>query len=194
MAQSQSSRDLCLRFRPCVTAPPARLDTSLSATTLAGRDFHPLVCISFSWRTLRVPPPLCCASVLSASRLSACTFSLSIATTGSHVPYKSLIHVGAAYIPDAVRTENRASSELVPRGIYALGFDIVYPFRYVISGSLALVSMYLTCRDQVSTFPSTLTTGTLYPSRLRWFETGSYHQISRGRPSSFVEHGSFDPS
>ena len=43
VARSQSSRDLCLRFRPCVTAPPARLDTSLSATTLAGRDSHPLV-------------------------------------------------------------------------------------------------------------------------------------------------------
>src|SRR5450631_3269141 len=63
VAQSQSSRDLCLRFRPCVTAPPARLDTSLSATTLAGRDSHPLVSISFSWRTLRCSPPLSSASV-----------------------------------------------------------------------------------------------------------------------------------
>ena len=53
VAQSQSSHDLCLRFRRCVTTSPARLDTSLSATTLAGGDSHPLVCISFSWRTIR---------------------------------------------------------------------------------------------------------------------------------------------
>lgn len=56
MAQSQSSRDLCLRFRRYVTASPARLDTSLPAATLAGRDLHPLVCISFPWRTLWPPP------------------------------------------------------------------------------------------------------------------------------------------
>jgi len=58
VAQSQSSRDLCLRFRPYVTAPPARLDTSLSATTLAGRDSHPLVCINFpgaQYESVRLP-------------------------------------------------------------------------------------------------------------------------------------------
>lgn len=41
----------CLRFRPCVTATPARLGLGLSATTLAEQNFHLQVTISFSQRT-----------------------------------------------------------------------------------------------------------------------------------------------
>src|ERR1035438_9310078 len=67
VAQSQSSRDLCLRFRPYVTATacktryqPVRYDFSRAGLTPAG--LHQL-----SWRTIQVAPPLCRASVRSAS-------------------------------------------------------------------------------------------------------------------------------
>src|SRR5450755_1977240 len=62
-------------------------------------------------------------------------------------------------------------------------------FRYVISGSLALVSMYLTCRDLRPGFSSTLTTKALYLSSLRWFEISSYQPSPRDLPSSFIQHG-----
>jgi hypothetical protein len=54
-------------------------------------------------RTLRSSPPLCPASVFDPCGLSRLNPSLGIGTTGSHVPYKSLIQVRAAYMPDAVR-------------------------------------------------------------------------------------------
>jgi hypothetical protein len=69
------------------------------------------------------------------------------------------------------------AARLIPRERLALGFDIIMIFRYVISGSLALVSMYLTCPDLRPGFSSTLTTKALYLSSLRWFGTGSYQPI-----------------
>jgi len=66
-------------------------------------------------------------------------------------------------------------------------------FRYVISGSLALVSMYLTCPDLRPGFSSTLTTKALYLSSLRWFEISSYQPTPRDLPSSFIQHGPRGP-
>ena len=51
--------------------------------------------------------------------------SLGIGTTGSHVPYKSLIRLRAAYMPDAARAAFRLAPELVPGEGSAPGFDIV---------------------------------------------------------------------
>ena len=39
--------------------------------------------------------------------LAACDFSLCIGATGSHVPYKSLVELRAAYMPDATRADFR---------------------------------------------------------------------------------------
>jgi hypothetical protein len=52
-------------------------------------------------------------------------FSLCIGTTGSHVPYKSLVRLRAAYMPDAARAVIRTPPELVPGEGSAPGFDIV---------------------------------------------------------------------
>jgi hypothetical protein len=51
--------------------------------------------------------------------------SLGIGTTGSHVPYKSLAQLRAAYTPDAARAAFRATPEFVPEEGSAPGFDIV---------------------------------------------------------------------
>ena len=45
-------------------------------------------------------------------------------TTGSHVPYKSLVELRAAYMPDAARAVFRASPELIPEEGSPPGFDI----------------------------------------------------------------------
>ena len=57
--------------------------------------------------------------------LSRLDFSLHIGTTGSHVPYKSLIELRAAYMPDAARAEFRLPPELIPEEWRPSGFGIV---------------------------------------------------------------------
>ncbi len=51
--------------------------------------------------------------------------SLRIGATGSHVPYKSLIRLRAAYMPDAARAGFRATPELIPEESRTPGFDII---------------------------------------------------------------------
>ena len=51
--------------------------------------------------------------------------SLGIGTTGSHVPYKSLVRLRAAYMPDAARAVIRTPPALIPGDGSAPGFDIV---------------------------------------------------------------------
>jgi len=46
-------------------------------------------------------------------------------STGSHVPYKSLVELRAAYMPDAARAGFRVPPELIPEEVPAPGFDIV---------------------------------------------------------------------
>jgi hypothetical protein len=65
---------------------------------------HP---VSGTSRLLRVALPLCLASVLSSLRVLRLDFSLGIKTTGSHVPYKSLDHVHATFMPDADQAVDR---------------------------------------------------------------------------------------
>jgi len=62
-------------------------------------------------------------------------------------------------------------------------------FRYVISSSLTLVSMHLTCRDRSLDFSSTLTTEALDLSSLRRFEINSYQPITGGHSPSPMQHG-----
>ena len=57
--------------------------------------------------------------------LTACDVSLAIATTGSHVPYKSLVELRATYMPDADRAAFRAAPGLIPEVGSTPGSDIV---------------------------------------------------------------------
>src|ERR1700750_27259 len=70
------------------------------------RDFNPPDSCA-AQRTLRAAPPLRSASVLSPSRLeplAASPFAPSARrSTGSHVPYDSLVELRAAYMPDVAR-------------------------------------------------------------------------------------------
>jgi hypothetical protein len=52
--------------------------------------------------------------------------SLCIGATGSHVPYKSLIRLRAAYVPDVARAVFRTAPELIPGAGRPPGFDIAY--------------------------------------------------------------------
>ena len=52
--------------------------------------------------------------------------SLCIGATGSHVPYKSLIRLRAAYVPDVARAVFRTAPELIPGAGRPPGFDIVF--------------------------------------------------------------------
>ena len=52
--------------------------------------------------------------------------SLCIGATGSHVPYKSLIRLRAAYVPDVARAVFRTAPELIPGARRPPGFDIAY--------------------------------------------------------------------
>jgi hypothetical protein len=52
--------------------------------------------------------------------------SLRIGTTGSHVPYESLVQLRAAYMPDAARAGFRTTPELIPGEDRTPGFDITY--------------------------------------------------------------------
>ena len=60
-------------------------------------------------------------------------------------------------------------------------------FRHLISGSLSLVSLNLTCHDLCHDFSLTLTTMALYHSSLRWFGACSCKPTPRDLPSSFVQ-------
>ena len=72
--------------------------------TIAYRELpHPLRSSSITEPStlIRDDPPLCFASVLSSSWGRHLDFSLSIETTGSHVPHKSLTQIHATFTPEA---------------------------------------------------------------------------------------------
>ena len=52
------------------------------------------------------------------------SFSLSIGTTGSHVPCQSLIQVHAAFTPDTGRALDRLVSTFIPEYLTNPGFDV----------------------------------------------------------------------
>src|SRR6516165_5115838 len=102
-------------------------------------------------------PPLRPASVLSPSRLeplAACPFTSSTRrSTGSHVPYESLVELRAAYMPDAARTVSgipraHPGGRVIPRFWQRLN-----RFRHFCGGSLALASLNRACRNPVPAFP-----------------------------------------
>jgi len=113
-------------------------------------------------------------------------FSLVIATTGSHVPHKSLMESHAVFMPDVTRPGHR----FPPHLSWSSG---ILQFRQ----SLSLFDTSITIRLRSSLFiipdgvrappfPSTFTTKALYLSSLRWFATCSYQPIARGL--SLISH------
>ncbi len=77
-----------------------------------------------------IPTTGCSAPVLrigtlALTVLAACGVSLYIGTTGSHVPYESLVELRATYMPDAVRAVFRTALELIPQVGSTRGSDIV---------------------------------------------------------------------
>src|SRR6201997_3747632 len=106
---------------------------------------------------LRAAPSLRSASVLSPSRLeplAASPFAPSARqSTGSHVPYESLVELRAAYMPDAARTVSgipraHPGERVIPRFWHRLN-----RFRHFCGGSLALASLNRACRNPVPAFP-----------------------------------------
>src|SRR5580693_1486291 len=75
---------------------------------------------------LRTAPPCAPHRYSGPPSFSRLDFSLLIGTTGSHVPYKSLIRLRAAYMPDAARAVFRTAPELIPGARRPPGFDITY--------------------------------------------------------------------
>ena len=70
--------------------------------------------------------------------------SLNIETTGSKVPYLSLIHARAALRPDVMPVPTRTWPALLPGPKRYPGFDVVLTvFRPFISGSLSFAFMDL---------------------------------------------------
>ena len=115
-------------------------------------------------------------------------FSLNIGATGSHVPHKSLDHVHATFMPEAIWPVNRFPPDLSRSNDYPPVLTSSLRFRHFISGSLAFVSIdpYLT--RSCPAFSVTLTTLALYQRSLRWFETSTCMAVSRGLPSSLMQH------
>ena len=58
---------------------------------------------------------------------STCAFPFQIETTGSKVPYLSLIHARAALRPDAMPVPNRTWPALLPGPKRYPGFDVLFP-------------------------------------------------------------------
>jgi hypothetical protein len=97
---------------------------------------------------LRVGPPLCPASGLSPSWVLHLGFSFNIGTTVSQVPCKSPNQTRAAFMPETPPKQQTGFPWANPGVTIApqvLATSIV--FRHLISGSLALVSLILTCQE-----------------------------------------------
>ena len=62
---------------------------------------------------------------LTLSGATTLDVSLNIGTTGSHVPYESLVELRATYMPDAARADFRTAPELIPEEGSPPGSDIV---------------------------------------------------------------------
>jgi hypothetical protein len=72
---------------------------------------------------------------------------------GSHVPYKSLIELRAAYMPDAAWAVSVHPQVYPGRRVNPRFWHRLIRFRHFIDGSLALASLNRACRDHVPTSP-----------------------------------------
>jgi hypothetical protein len=109
----------------------------------------------------------------SLTGIARSTRSLRIGTTGSHVPYKSLIQSHAAFEPDAAKAGLQVSALACPGVITASGFDIDYTLSAVHRrfAFARLSGPYLT--ESCSAVSATFTTIALNDSSSRRFGAGS---------------------
>jgi hypothetical protein len=117
--------------------------------------------------------PVLCIGTQSLAGIARSARSLHIRATGSHVPYKSLIQIHAAFEPDAARAGLQVSALACPGVITAPGFDIDYTLSAVHRrfAFARLSGPYLT--GSCPAFSATLTTIALYDSSSRWFGADS---------------------
>ena len=103
------------RLRPTHRLLPSLVDQSIRLNNVT-----PSLHLHYETSSLlRVTPPLCPASVLSPSWVLHLGFSLTIGTTGPHVPHMSLIQIRATFMPDA------------PQAVYRFPLDLSwYPVSY----------------------------------------------------------------
>jgi hypothetical protein len=126
--------------------------------------------------------------------------SLGIGTTGSHVPYESLMRARAVFTPDAARNGNQVILRACPGRMGSPRFRRrLSSFRRFSNGSLALAFPHRACRDLVSTFlqrspPSLFTTAAcsgLKPApdrRLRGAHPHLSYSIAPPYVGTFVTH------
>ncbi len=103
---------------------------------------------------------------------------------GSHVPQKSLKQRHAISTPDTTQPVNRHPLDSFPQHSLSPGFDVIrFSFRRVSNGSLALVSLFHTCRILYA-FSSPLTTVAFDYSSVRGFEACTCRPTSEDLPPS----------
>ena len=104
--------------------------------------------VQFHYRTFS-PTTGCSAPVPRISTLtlmgsSHLSFSLSIGTTGSHVPHKSLDQIRATFMPDAAQAVRQVTLGLILEFDKPPVLTSSFSFRHLSSSSLALASLILT--------------------------------------------------
>jgi hypothetical protein len=110
---------------------------------------------------------------LTLAGITRSSVSLSIRTTGSHVPYVSLIQSHAAFEPDAARAGLQVSARTHPGVTTTPGSDVFHTLSAVHRrfAHARLSGSYLTgSRPAVSV---ALTTSALNGRSPQWFEPGS---------------------
>src|SRR5215207_4041656 len=115
----RDGKRLCLGHR----APPATGWLWVAAEHCSPFGPVPLQNLPPSYELLRPCAPHRYSDPCGLSRLDV---SLCIGATGSHVPYKSLIRLRAAYMPDVARAVFRTAPELIPEAGRPSGFDIIF--------------------------------------------------------------------
>ena len=117
--------------------------------------------------------PVLCIGTQSLTGITRSTRSLHIRATGSHVPYKSLIQIHAAFEPDAARAGLQDSALACPGVTTIPGFDINCMLSAVHRrfAFARLSGPYLT--GSCPAFSATLTTIALNDSSSRWFGADS---------------------
>ncbi|MDH4267637.1 MAG: hypothetical protein OEW45_18575 [Deltaproteobacteria bacterium] len=86
-------------------------------------------------------PRISTLTLMGSSHLS---FSLSIGTTGSHVPHKSLDQIRATFMPDAAQAVKQVTLRLILEFDKPPVLTSSFSFRHLSSSSLALASLTLT--------------------------------------------------
>jgi hypothetical protein len=113
-------RSVCRTALPRSRAPPSTGWRVTSAEPCDPFAPAPLQSLPHCYGSLRLYAPHRYSGPHGLSHLD---ISLGIGTTGSHVPYESLMRARAVFTLDAARSEIRSSAELVPGDWQAPGFD-----------------------------------------------------------------------